>query len=151
MSDHIIDFTFGVGRQARSVMAYLDHEPHFATYDSFYYVRIETRPWYNGREGGFVLSMQRMAKEKGEPKYKWLHIAVFEHRNSDNICALKWITDNGYWNHPLEDQNIFETAYGKGASKYDLAHQVGYGEAGKMAKWVFDEMATFYGPKANGK
>lgn len=140
MSNTIADFTFGVNNQAIAVLHMLDREPDFADYnDGFYQVTIRTRPWYNGRESGFVLSMHKDYKTT-------LHIAVFEHRNSDNICALEWTTEHPYCNHPLEDANIFDKAYG-GRDKYGVDHSVSYGEAGKMANWVYGRMAQFYGPK----
>lgn len=147
MQNTIVDFNYGVKNQARSVMQMLDREPDFADYENGYYmVRITTRPWYNGRECGFVVSMKRDNAQKA----KCLHIAVFEHRNSDNICALKWVTDSDYWNHPLEDPNIFDKAY-QGKDKYDVAYTVPYGESGKMAQWVYEQMELHYGPKKEKK
>ena len=138
MANTLVDFTFGIKREALSVLHLLDREPDFADYDNgFYQIECETKPWYNGRERGFVLSSRH---PRG---CRVLHIAVFEHRNSDALCALKWITDNNYWNHPLEDQNIFDKAY-HGANKWDVAHSVGWGESGKMANWVYREMKEFY-------
>ena len=143
----IIDFNFGVKNQARAVMHMLDREPDFADYDDgFYRVRIETRPWYNGRECGFVVSM-------GQHGYSgpYINIAVFEHRNSDNICALRWETDSSYYNHPLEDKNIFDVAYGgENKTKYDTAFSVPYGECGKIADWVYNQLKNFYKTEKKG-
>lgn len=140
----IIDFQFGIKNQAWAVMHMLDREPDFADYENGNYnVYIKTLPWYNGREAGFVVSM----KENGYTG-KCVHIAVFEHRNSDEICALRWETDNFYFNHPLEDKNIFDIAYGgKNKTKYDLSKTVGYGKCGEMAEWVYEQLASFYKSK----
>ena len=119
-------------------MCYLSQiEPEFADYENGYYkINLETKPWYNGRERGFVVSMSRKFGRN-------IHIAVFEHRNSDDICALKWETEKPYWNHPLEDPNIFEKAY-SGKTKWDVAFTVKSGEIGKMADWVYKELKNFY-------
>ena len=136
----LIDTNFGINRQAAAVLMLLDREPDFADYDNgFYKVYTQTRPWYNGRENGFVLSMSKSPGSK-----EVIHIAVFEHRNSDSICALKWSTNNFYWNHPLEDPNIFELSYGPGKGKFDVAYSVEWGNVGKMADWVYEELEIFY-------
>ena len=141
--DKIVDQSFGINRQARAVMQYLDREPNFAEYrEGQYRVNFVTRPWWNCRESGFVLSMQQ-----SHYSGPWLHIAVYEHRNSDNICALRWETEREYMNHPLEDKNIWDNAYG-GAdkTKYDVAYSVGEGEVSQMADWVYSQFEEYYKP-----
>lgn len=140
MDNKIVDTSFGINRQALSVMYLLNREPDFANYkNGFYEVFIQTKPWYNGRESGFVVSMSPGTFSSK----KVIHIAVFEHRNSDQICALKWENERHYWNHPLEDKDIFDVAY-KNKGKFDLDFTVGPGESGKMADWVYDELSRFY-------
>jgi len=145
--NRIIDRNFGINYQAMAVLSYLEGmEPDFADYENGYKVNFKTVPWYNGRESGFCVSMQ-------EQLYKgnWIHIAVFEHRNSDSICALVWETKTSYWNHPLEDENIFDAAY-KGTSKYDVAFSVSPGEIGAMADFVYAQLSKFYkSSKAEGE
>ena len=145
MQNNLVDISFGVDNQAMAVLHMLDRSPDFADYENgFYDVHITTKPWYNGRESGFVISM----KDHGFDG-KCIHIAVFEHRNSDNICALRWINDSYYFNHPLEDPNIFEVAYGgKNKTKYDVAFSVQCGECGKMSDWVYEQLTDFYKNKA---
>jgi len=139
------DSTFGVKRQARAVLAYLDdREPDFATYkDGFYDVRFETRPWYNGRERGLVVSMWSPVMAK----FGAIHIAVFEHRNSDSICTLFWETDGPYWNGPVADQETLDLAYGKG-DKWHVAARFSPGEAGAAAAWIYETFEMFYQRKA---
>lgn len=146
----IADFTFGINHQALAVLHMLNREPDFADYrDGFYKVQFHTRPWYNGRERGVVISMSKRYGGKDDPV---LHIAFFEHRNSDEICALKWQTERHYWNHPVEDPEIFNVAYGgKDKNKFDVAYSVHYGETGKMAQWIYEQFAAFYGPKEEKK
>jgi hypothetical protein len=132
-----LDRNFGVKNQAMAVLCFIDELGFIPRSD---YPTIYTRPWYNGRECGFVVSLSN--KSWG----KVIHIAVFEHRNSESICALKWETTSHYWNHPLEDENIFHVAYGeKDKDKHDFAFSVGYGEVGKMADYVYEQLENFYG------
>ncbi len=45
---------------------------------------ITTSPYCNCREMGFVISLH------GWNPVVQVNIAFFEHRNSDNLCAIKW-------------------------------------------------------------
>jgi len=138
----IVDTTFGVGNQALAVLHMLDREPAFADYSEpqhLYQVSFSTRPWYNGRERGICISMTNSYAKNN----KYFHIAIFEHRNDYSICALTWETDKPYWNHPLEDKNLFEIAYkGKGKGCFDFS--VREGEIGKMADWVYEQLSHYY-------
>lgn len=139
MSDTIGDRTYGVGSQARAVLELLAAiTPRFADYhDGYYHALFQTRPWYNGREQGIIISM------KGDDGNA-LHVAVFEHKNSDRLCALTWETPNLYWNHPLENPKIFDAAY-HNKSKHAVAYFVNWGDIGIMADWVYTTFKTFYG------
>lgn len=140
MSDKIYDPSFEINSQAFAVAAYLDADPEFAEYkNNEYLVRFVSKPWYNGRERGIVISM---CPEISLSKHI-LHIAFFEHRNSDQICCLKWETNKMYWNHPLEDRNIFKKTY-LNDDKYDVEIAFAYGEAAKCAKWIYNEFEKFY-------
>jgi hypothetical protein len=140
VDNRIIDRSFNIGNQALAVMNYLDVSSDFLPYENGRYMGADfnTKPWYNGRERGVVVSMSiNFAKT--------LHIAFFEHRNSDTICALKWETDRPYFNHPLEDPNIFDIAYGgKEKTKWDTSFSVSPGEAGKMAHWIYEQFEKYY-------
>jgi len=142
MAQHIADPTFNIKAQVLAVMQLLAQRgPAFANYNKKYgdyRVYFETKPWYNGRERGLVITMG--PRLIGGP---YLHIAVFEHRNSDQLCTLRWETEHNYWNHPLEDPEIFEKAY-HGKTKYDTAASFGCGEIGKCADWVYGEFEDFY-------
>jgi len=142
----ITDRTYGVKQQERLVLEYLsDRNPDFAEHkDSFNLVDFTTYPWYNGREKGIVITM---SPEFGSSD-KYLHIAIFEHRNSDELCCLKWETKRPYWNHPLEDEDIFQTAY-KGKGKFDTDASFPYMSIRECGEWVYEEFASFY--KANHK
>jgi hypothetical protein len=138
------DSTFGIGYQARAVLAYLDRrEPTFATYkNGLYDVSFETRPWYNGRERGVVISMWSPFSEAIE-KFGALHVAFFEHRNGDAICTLVWETELTYWNGPVADQKTLDLAYGEG----DVAARFSAGAVGEAAEWIHVQFEDFYEQK----
>ena len=149
MSHSIGDTSLGIGVQAQAVLQYLSGmEPDFATYkDGLYDVRLETRPWYNGREKGICISM--------EPYFgitlgyggqsKCIHIAIFEHRNSDHIVALTWETEGFYWNGPQGDfDQALTLAYGEDGDKSTADGSFDYGDAGKCAQWVHTVLGNHY-------
>lgn len=98
--------------------------------------RISTAPWYNGRERGFTFTLSNYKKT--------LHIAVFEHRNSDSICALRWEVELPGMNPPsmaTDGAKAYPTDH-----KYDdIAHSVRYDEAGHIAAWVEGQFTDFAG------
>lgn len=125
---------FGINEQAIAVLALLPDKEYYSDRADLW---LEVKPWYNGRERGIVLTVGTYGANK------YLHIAFYEHRNSDSICCLKWQTKLPYWNHPLEDPNIFEVAYGKGKNKYDTAASFGYGKCGDCSQWITTVIREF--------
>ena len=138
MINNITDPAFGINNQALAVLHLLaDREPDFAEYgDGGYNVLLNTRPWYNGRERGILISMDSIGEMS-----KILHIAIFEHRNSDDICCLKWETDTMYLNYP--DDNAIDRAY-KGQNKHYADASFKYGEIGECANYIYDTLADYY-------
>jgi hypothetical protein len=64
-----------------------------------------------------------------------LNIAFFEHRNSDNICAVKWQQES------TNSLTIATADFGdEYQTKYDVLHTVGYGKAQEMAGWIIEEL-----------
>jgi len=142
MADTIGDRTLGINDQARALLEYLgDMEPSFADYikGGWYDVRLQTRPWYNGREHGFVVSMQCGLAGYGPA----IHIAAFEHRNSDQICTLVWETSSFYWDGPVADDETLALAY-HGGDKSAVAQSFEYGNIGAAVTWIYDTLAEFY-------
>lgn len=137
--DRIGDVSLNINHQAWAVLHYLaGREPDFAEYkDGYYAIWLETAPWYNGRERGFVISM---AKSIGG---KAIHIAFFEHRNSDSICALRCVTSDFGMNPPTL-QSHGEAFYPTDNKFDDIAFSVGPGEIGKMADWIYDQLKEHY-------
>lgn len=93
--------------------------------------RVFVSRWHNGREEGYVF----YAHKGGEQ----LNIAVFEHRNSDDICAVKWFQSTGS-NPP----NIYTADFGDAyKDKNDVSFRVPYANAFDMASWVVNEFYRF--------
>lgn len=95
---------------------------------------ISTSPWYNDRERGLVFTVTDFSAGICQ------HIAVYEHRNSDCICALKWIERSEM--NPPTLRSSGKLAY-HGGNKWDTAKSVQYGCVGEMSKWVSGAMNKF--------
>lgn len=130
----LVNPNFDIGSQALAVMAYLN------TYDGIepswnghrYTAEVKAAPWYNGRERGIVFYMRSQ-------QYKHqLNIAVFEHRNTDGICAIRW--DGTTFNPPT----LTDIPEGTYQNKWDTSKDYDYGEAAQMAKWLYDEFTEFW-------
>lgn len=82
----------------------------------------------NLREQGYVFSLMYKGKQK--------HYAVYEHRNSDNICVL--ISNQMTLNTP--SVNIMWADKGVNASKYDVDKMFGCEEFVECAEYIVEEM-----------
>jgi len=89
--------------------------------------------WENCREQGYVVSLRT------KDYSKQLNIAWFEHRNSDDICAIEW--EQCTINSPTIDTAKFGDIY---KSKYDVSKSVKYNEYIEMADWIFNELENFW-------
>lgn len=126
----LVQPNFGINKQALGVLKLLkkvkiEDDPLISRH---------TAPWYNGREKGIVFTINNYKKHKA------LHIAVFEHRNSDELCALKWEEDIRL-NPPTIDSSA-DLAY-KGQDKYYNSHSVAYQQYQAMADWVEENLKEF--------
>ncbi len=128
---------FSLNPQALAVLHLVaGHDTDCDTY------RVETSPWYNGRERGIVFSCA-----PNDFKVNMQHIAVFEHRNSDRLCALKWT--EAFAMNPPTLESSGHLAYSTNNKFDDIVFSVGYGKIGKMASWVIEQMEEYIA--ANGK
>ncbi len=91
--------------------------------------------WENCREQGYVVSLTSKNYSRK------LHIAFFEHRNSDEICAVKW-EQNNLINSPNIDTAEFGDKVYK--TKYDISHSVSYNQCYDMAQWIRTELVDFW-------
>lgn len=87
---------------------------------------IKIKRWENCREQGYVLCL------KNEKKLQ-MNIAFFEHRNSDRICAVKWIQN-------IENPTIQNAEFGNiYKNKYDVSKEVPWREYMAMSDWIYKE------------
>ncbi len=123
--------------QAEAVLAYLsdsdgiDESWNDETKD--YDAMPKVAEWHNGRERGFVITMR-----SGDHK-RQINIAFFEHRNSDNICAVMW--EQRTMNPPTIINAEFGDVY---KDKWDVSKSVSVGECMEMADWIREQLIEFW-------
>jgi hypothetical protein len=77
---------------SQAVLAYLKYQIGDGIEESWndtynkYDANIQIGRWENGREQGYVVYMKT-------PSFNQINIAFFQHRNSDQIHAVKWEQD----------------------------------------------------------
>lgn len=90
------DLSLGIHPKAWAILHLLNGmPPDFARWDhkaKKYDLELKTYPWYNGRERGFVLVLQRTVGDKTA-----LHVAFSECRTSDKVFVEVWV-DKTPWN-----------------------------------------------------
>ena len=132
--------------QARAVLTYLEQQDGVAASycdkQHRYEMCVSIAEWYNGREVGYVLSGWSKRYYNGEQ----LNIAWFEHRNSDDICAIKW-KQHTVLNPPNIKTACFEDIY---KTKWDVSHTVPYGQACEMASWIMEQLEAHWIQKREG-
>jgi hypothetical protein len=126
----------GVNAQARAVLAYLsEHSGIESSWDdklNRYNAYPVVFRWHNCREQGYVVAMRSHSRQ--------INIAFFEHRNSDQICAIEWeqLTLSG---NPPHIDNMPKSG--------DISHQVDHGKPSEMADWVFERLTAFWNAAAS--
>lgn len=123
----------GVGEQATRVLAAVNRE-RFVVESG----HLETSAWYNGRECGVCFSAHSY-----HPR-RVLRIAVFDHRNSDDICALRCEEGEDY--HGLNPPTFAthgKLFYPKDSSHGDLVKVEPMNHIMPMAEWVVAEVRAF--------
>lgn len=126
----------GADGQSQAVLAYLRYigdidESWDATLQRYTAKTIVYR-WYNGREQGYVATMQNKLRRQ-------INIVWFEHRNSDNIHAVKWLSDPS--TKPPRLADIPEGVY---VDKFDTSWHVPPGDAYGMAKRIHAELVSHW-------
>lgn len=133
----LVDFTFNINHQALAVGHLLNGWDGIeSSWDgNRYRARIETAPWYNGRERGLVMVLRDDAW-----KCKKVCVAVvYEHRNSDSVCVVNWEAERGYLNPPtLED-----TPDGVYKDKWDTSASFKYPGCQQAADYIYDVFEKF--------
>lgn len=129
----------GACAAAQAVLAYLQHmhiEESWSMERSCYLAQPKVARWENCREQGYVISMT-----DGEFYRKaQLNIAFYEHRNSDDICAIVWeqATINSPTISTIDTQGtVFK-------DKWDISKVVAYDQPQAMADWILKQMRDFW-------
>jgi hypothetical protein len=128
----------GANYQAQAVLAYLRR--HGGLSSSWneeqmrYIAEPEVNRWHNCREQGYVITLRSR-------KYsRKLHIAFYEHRNSDSIHAVKF--EASLINPPTIKDIPKEHPFYE--SKYATDHSVNVGKADEMADWIYEELNKWW-------
>lgn len=125
----------GAAAQARACLAYLQDGYIEASWDETkleYTAEPTVARWHNCREQGYVISLST-------PLYtRQLNIAFFEHRNNDELCAVKW---EQFTINPPTIYTIPATAY---PNKWAISHTEPFNHAYEMASWILTELNTFW-------
>ena len=128
----------GANYQARATLMFLqrdaDIEESWNDEWKRYDAEIQVARWENCREQGYIISM------RSKDYKRQINIAFFEHRNSDQICAVKWkqCSTNSL---TIETADFGGEVY---KDKWDTSFGVGYGEITKMAEWIEEQLEEFW-------
>ena len=127
----------GANYQARATLMFLQNnaniESSWNKENKCYDADIKLSRWENGREQGYIVSL-RSKDFKNQ-----LNIAFFEHRNSDQIHAVKWEQCS------MNSLNISTAKFGEiYKDKYDTSHSVDYGQALEMSDWIYEQLKEFW-------
>lgn len=135
--------TDNINWQAHGVLAAIRRldglECSWDTQQSRYLAEPEVNQWFNGRERGYVITLR-----SGDYRRKF-HIAFFEHRNSDSICAVAF--EQTGINPPTIHDIPKDHPYHESKWEYDFS--VGCGEFLKMADWIIDKLEEFWDSSSN--
>ena len=118
----------GADYQSQCVLAYLrNFEIEKSWNDEYkeYQAEIKVARWENCREQGYVFMMHNK-------NHKQLNIAVFEHRNGDNICCIKWL-QNTINSPTIENANFNGECY---KDKWDVSHSENYMKIVETGEWI---------------
>ena len=115
----------GAGWQAKAVLAYIQGNIHTLTEDKYYgnNVDVLVGRYENCREQGYVINIRFFGEspeeEPGHFKKRTFqrNYAVYQHRNSDNICVL--ISDVFTLNTPSIDEMWHDKGENPRSSQYD--------------------------------
>ena len=135
----------GANGQARAVLAYLSMHDGIEQSWSAEWKRYLAEPqvdrWHNCREQGYVVTL------KSEDYSRQINIVFFEHRNSDEICAVEW--EGRYLNPPTI--NDIPKTHPYCTDKFAVSHHESWGDAQKMAEWIFIRLTDFWKVTAKAK
>ena len=121
--------------QAKCVLAILESREGIDSSWNQEKGKYEAKPlvarWENCREQGYVIYMRN---KRGNQ----INIAFFEHRNSDEIAAIKWIGNT------VNSPNLNDAIKEGYCSKWDINHSEKSGEFERMVDWILSELNRFW-------
>lgn len=132
-------FNDGANCNVQAVLCLLKHkigsgiEESWDDEKNYYKADIKIARWENCREQGYIVYLRN-------EKHNQLNIAFFEHRNSDELCAIKWI-QNSINSLTIDTADFKNEVY---KDKYDVSVSFKYNQAYKLSKWIFDELTKHW-------
>lgn len=129
----------GVNHQAQAVLALMRHFQIESSWDSDrkeYAAEIKVNHWFNGRESGYLFSLLHPTT------FENLNIVVYEHRNSDAICAVKWV--QGLTLNPICTIELAKFPEGTFVDKWNVSKSVNYGQILEMVEWIKIEFEDWF-------
>lgn len=127
----------GADPQAKAVLAFLSSgdgiEASWDDEQKRYLAEPKVARWENCREQGYIISLNSRNWDQQ------INIAFFEHRNSDQIHAIKWEQKsiNPITIETAEFGDIYK-------NKYDTSFSVDYGCITEMADWIKKQLTYFW-------
>ena len=100
--------------------------------------------YWNGREAGYAITLDNLFM-RDRASLLQLNIVFFEHRNSDNLCALLW--ESGVTINPptIEDVTANKPEYAE--DKYATDVTFAYNELVEFADWIHAQMENWWETK----
>lgn len=124
----------GANWQAQAVLAYVRAYSSWAldgTWDDEvkkYMATLDAGRFENCREQGYIFSVRYKTNQ--------MNYAVYEHRNSDQICVVRFVGNT--INTPTSEM-VFENM----KDKYDVTIEFGYGGIVECGEWLVGNMNYF--------
>ena len=128
---YLADGTAGMNMQAAALLTAMS-QYEISLPEQFY---LTTSPYCNCREMGFVLSIHSW---QSKPQ---TNIAFFEHRNSDQLCAIKWEGRTNI-NGAVTPDDIPEEVY---PDKYTLSAEWPYLQLFPAIRYAIDVIGEYVG------
>ena len=122
----------GADAQAKATLSYLQMyenvEESYNHETNGYDAKIMVARWDNYREQGYVVSLVNEMDQQ-------MNIAFFQHRNSDDVVAVKWMQSS------IRSLTIDTADFGDGyKDKHDVSKSTPCGDGFKMAIWISQEL-----------
>jgi hypothetical protein len=119
----------GLNSQAINFLRYFESMTGLA--EDFDFWHVSTTPYFNGRERGFVLSVD-LGVSKGSRRW-----AFYEARSSDSLKAVAWEDDRFIAQQPLTNEDVPDEAWNQ---YLEAPESFPHGDFGKAGRYLEDEL-----------